>query len=407
MKDEELSAWLRLCLTPGVGNETARALLTRYGLPEDVFRQSRAELLRTVEPGQAQALSLIPQSLEIQLATTIEWLRPTPSGSAGQAGAAVEHHWRRVVALGDPEYPEDLLQIEDPPLMLYLMGHGRLWRKPPATGAPGGSDPDPRPCLDQSIAIVGSRNPTPQGETNARQFAKALTDAGLTVVSGMALGIDGAAHGGALEADGPRRAGLPTLAVVGTGLDRVYPKQHLALARKICQHGLMISEYPLGTPPQAGNFPRRNRLIAALSRGALVVEAATQSGSLITARFAAEQGKEVFAIPGSIHSPLSHGCHALIRQGAKLVESAQDVLEELQGLPQRRPVAENESSARPSPDADERLLKWLGYDPVGLDALVARSGMSASDWQVRLLDLELAGWVVRLPGGSYQRITRT
>ena len=222
------------------------------------------------------------------------------------------------------------------------------------------------------------------------------------MVSGLALGIDGAAHEGALDGADPQHP-LSTIAVVGTGLDRVYPSRHLALAHRISQSGLMLSEYPLGTPPLAANFPKRNRLIAGLSRGTLVVEAAQPSGSLITARLAAEQGKEVFAIPGSIHAPQSRGCHALIKQGAKLVESAQDVLEELHF----QPAPCGPDSAAPDPADPDGVLTALGFDPAGLDALVARTGIDAATLQVRLLELELDGLVARLPGGLFQRIAST
>jgi len=249
---------------------------------------------------------------------------------------------------------------------------------------------------------VGSRNPTPVGLQNARRFGRAFAEAGVTVVSGLALGVDGAAHEGALEGAAPEA--IATLAVVGTGLDRVYPKQHLSLAHRIAQAGTLLSEYPLGTPPLAHNFPRRNRLIAALSQGTLVVEAALQSGSLITARLAAEQGREVFAIPGSIHSPQSRGCHALLRQGAKLVESAQDVLEDLRFvLPAAAAPAPDEA---PEGEGDDALLDALGYDPMGLDALIARTGIPAPLLQAQLLELELAGQVTRLPGGLFQRLGR-
>ena len=408
MTADDVAAWLRLSLTPGVGNQTARVLLTRFGLPENIFLQSLAELSRVVSPSQAQALRSPPQSFEVQLESTLLWLRGKAAGGGDATEPGEQRNTRRLLALGDAEYPEALLGIEDPPLLLYVIGRGRLRRTDSDAITPGPSAAESRPALRGGIAIVGSRNPTPQGEGNARQFAKTLAEAGLTVISGLALGIDGAAHGGALEATGSSCAPMPTLAVVGTGLDRVYPKQHLALARKICERGLLLSEYPLGTPPLAANFPRRNRLIAALSRGALVVEAAMQSGSLITARLAVEQGKEVFAIPGSIHSPLSRGCHALIRQGAKLVESAQDVLEELQWAApgSSAPQHANAPGGVSGADPDEALLHWLGYDPVALDTLVSRSGISASDWQVQLLTLELAGRVARLPGGAYQRIAQ-
>ena len=261
--------------------------------------------------------------------------------------------------------------------------------------------------------MVGSRNPTPQGADNAHALARNLAAGGLTIVSGLALGVDGAAHEGALQ--GAPAGQLATIAVVGTGLDRVYPRQHRDLAHRIAQGGLILSEYPLGTPPLAPNFPRRNRLISGLSQATLVVEAALQSGSLITAKQALEQGRDVMAIPGSIHSAQSKGCHALIKQGAKLVESAQDVLEELQ-----RPAALTQAAldwdasgapgldddaATSSADGDERaLLRALGHDPVGLDALQARCGWPTAQLQAQLLELELMGHVGRLPGGLFQRI---
>ncbi|RYF72813.1 MAG: DNA-protecting protein DprA, partial [Comamonadaceae bacterium] len=262
--------------------------------------------------------------------------------------------------------------------------------------------------MDRAVAIVGSRNPTPQGASNARAFAKALGDADITVVSGLALGVDGAAHQGALDA--VRDAShFATVAVVGTGLDRVYPARHLALAHEIVAHGLMVSEFPLGTPPLNQNFPKRNRIIAGLARGTLVVEAALRSGSLITARLAVEQGKEVFAIPGSIHSPQSRGCHALIRQGAKLVESVSDVLEELRfdgAMNSIAHIADRAGAAASSGLEDSSLLKDLGFDPVSLDALCARTGHSAASLQAQLLELELEGHVARLPGGLFQRVAR-
>jgi DNA processing protein len=398
VEPDELGAWLRLTLTPGVGNDAARRLLAGFGLPEAIFRQPRSALGQVVSDAQVQALLMPPAQLDLQLQATLRWL-----ADAGPGGP------RQVVVLGDPLYPVALLRTEDPPLLLYMMGHGSLQAPTAESGTTGGS-PALLPALQHGIAIVGSRNPTPQGEANARQFAMALADAGLTVVSGMALGVDGAAHGGALEANGAGRAALATVAVVGTGLDRVYPRQHLALARKICGRGLIVSEYPLGTPPLAANFPRRNRLIAGLSAGTLVVEAALRSGSLITAAQAIEQGKEVFAIPGSIHSVQSRGCHSLIKQGAKLVEAAQDVLEELRLAPasakgpgRTRPASQ---SAADSASVEHPWLRHMGYDPVTLDMLIARSGIGAADWQAQLLEFELEGQVARLPGGAYQRVGR-
>lgn len=369
MNRAELAAWLRLALTPGLGNSGARKLLAAFGLPAAVFETPQAALDPVAGPQVAAALLKEPEGFEAQLELTLAWL-----GRAERPGL------RRILTLADPNYPEGLLQTEDPPLMLYLLGQ-------------------PEDKLGQAVAIVGSRNPTPQGRENAHRFSRAFAEAGITVVSGLALGIDGAAHEGALE--GSPAGMLATVAVVGTGLDRVYPRQHRELAHRIAERGLLVSEYPLGTPPLAPNFPRRNRIISALSQGTLVVEAALKSGSLITARMAAEQGREVFAIPGSIHSPQSRGCHALIRQGAKLVESAQDVLEELRFTPPS--PHEAEETIEPA-EGDAGLLAAMGYDPVSVDALVARTGIPAAQLQVQLLELELAGELARLPGGLYQRV---
>ena len=392
MDRDELGAWLRLTLSPGVGNGAARRLLARFGLPQDIFRQPESALQHCVTLAQAKALCTVPSGWEALLETTWHWLEGAdPQGPA-----------RAVITLGDAGYPQSLLDTEDPPLLMYLMGAARLLAQNPfPTGR----------CL----AVVGSRNPTAQGADNARLFSRALRGAGFTIVSGLALGVDAAAHEGALDvsSDPFAEATPATIAVVGTGLDRVYPRKNLDLAHRIAAHGVLVSEYPLGTPPLAANFPKRNRIISGLSQGTLVVEAALASGSLITARMAAEQGREVFAIPGSIHAPQSRGCHALIRQGAKLVESAQDVLEEL-----RMPPAAGKQSASSgaavldeegSRDIDTRetespLLQALGFDPMGVDALVARTGMDAASLQVELLELELDGQVARLPGGLYQRL---
>ncbi|MDA8455082.1 DNA-processing protein DprA [Acidovorax sp. GBBC 3334] len=407
MQRDELSAWLRLTLTAGVGNGTARRLLSAFGLPQQIFAQPEESLRAHATAAQARALCTEPPSLAALEATTWQWLHGTPPDGESD-GAPV----RRIVTLGDAAYPPALLATEDPPLLLYLMGAAQ-WLD--------GEGPSRWP-LERCLAIVGSRNPTAQGADNARQFARALRSTGLCIVSGLALGVDAAAHEGALEAETPPGSDgedLPaTLAVVGTGLDRVYPSRNLALARHIARRGVVLSEYPLGTPPLAPNFPKRNRLIAGLSQGTLVVEAALASGSLVTARLASEQGREVFAIPGSIHAPQSRGCHALIRQGAKLVESAQDVLEEL-----RMPSPARASRPAPSvaetldvigdravdPAAAESgphgaLLSALGFDPVGLDALVARTGLDAARLQVALFELEMDGHVARLPGGRFQRM---
>jgi DNA processing protein len=292
---------------------------------------------------------------------------------------------------------------------------GRLVNTAPAGSKTIANTPANASTASANLAIVGSRNPTPQGAINARQFAKAFGEQGLCVVSGLALGIDGAAHDGALLGAAAMQ-GCATIAVVGTGLDRVYPKKHLELAHRIARQGLIISEFPLGTPPLMANFPKRNRIISGLSQGVLVVEAALKSGSLITARMAAEQGRDVFAIPGSIHSPQSRGCHALIKQGAKLVETAQDVLEELKFVLQ--PLIQNtqstqsqntdahESADRSDGGCDPAFLAALGFDAVSLDALQARTGLSTPQLQAQLLGLELDGYITRLPGGLFQRMAR-
>ena len=360
-RPDDLASWLRLLRTPGVGRESARRLLAACGSPDAVFAARPATLRELVSAATATALVTLPQRHAEQLAATESWL---------DADAT-----RHVLTLGDPAYPAALLETADPPLLLYAQGRLELLAAP-------------------ALAIVGSRNPTPQGRDNARAFAQHLSRAHVSIVSGMALGIDGAAHDGGLGGPGS------TIAVVGTGLDRIYPARHRALAHRIAQEGLLLSEFELGTPPLPGHFPQRNRLIAGLARGTLVVEAALPSGSLITARQALEAGRDVFAIPGSIHSPQSRGCHALIKQGAKLVDSADDILGEL-----------NWTSAAPAPapalaaagsDADP-LLAALGHDPVTLDALLARTGESAATLSARLLELELDGHVARLPGGLYQR----
>ncbi|MDM0075056.1 DNA-processing protein DprA [Variovorax sp. J2P1-59] len=376
MGREELASWLRLSLTPGIGNTAGRKLLAAFGLPVDVFRQTPDALRQVATDAQVQALLREPADLPRLVDQTLEWLQGTDNHGAT----------RRILTLGDAGYPAPLLETADPPLMLYLLG------------APAFDLTQ----LDRSIAIVGSRNPTSQGVENARAFARAFGEAGITVVSGLALGIDGAAHEGALQA-AQGSSGFATVAVVGTGLDRVYPAKHRDLAHRIAAQGLIVSEYALGTPPLNQNFPKRNRIIAGLCSGTLVVEAALKSGSLITARLASEQGREVFAIPGSIHSPQARGCHALIRQGAKLVESVNDVLEELRfGV--AAPAAARASATATDSAPEPALLREMGFDPVSLDALCARTGYSAADLQAKLLELELDGSVARLPGGLFQRV---
>ena len=382
MERSELGDWLRLLCTPDVGNDTARRLLTAFGSPAAVFQQDTETLAQVVTARQRQALLQVPDGFDDLLDTTWRWLHASPD-------SAVQ---RRILVLGDAHYPPALLQMEDPPLLLHAMGCFDAW---PAFVAPD--------AVANSIAIVGSRNPTPQGQANAGQFARQCAAAGWTVVSGLARGVDGAAHAGALQGAAEQPGMLATIAVVGTGLDRVYPKSHLALAHAIARQGVILSEYTLGTPPIAANFPRRNRLIAGLSRGTLVVEAALRSGSLITARLASEQGKEVFAIPGSIHSAQARGCHALIQQGAKLVQTAEDIFEEFApAAAARKPHAGAPSGAAEPAVADD-LLEHIGFDPIGLDALAARTGLDAAHLQARLLTLELDGHIQRLPGALFQR----
>lgn len=405
---ESLQAWLRLSLTPRVGNKTARALLQGFGLPEQIFQQSPAELQTLVSPAISQQLCTLPAELEALLDVTWAWLNtPAPVRRASDKPLQTEGAviGKRLLTLADPDYPQSLLLIPDPPLILYVMGQTQHlhWLSPAPLKAP------------RAVAIVGSRNPTPQGSLNAQEFAHSLAQAGLTVISGLALGIDTAAHQGAL-AGGTLANPLHTVAVVGTGLDRVYPQQNHALAQHIAQQGLLLSEYPLNTPPVMANFPKRNRLIAGLSQGCLVVEAALRSGSLITAKQAVEMGKEVFAIPGSIHTTVAKGCHDLIKQGAKLVDSAQDILEEMKDLPlasmafspsHPSDIHATALDATPtSPPLANRLAAHLGHAPVGLDELQRRSGLPTSQLQAELFQMELAGTLGRLPGGLYQQLNR-
>jgi DNA processing protein len=356
MPDAELGAWLRLTLVPGLGGQGLRKLLGDFGLPSQVLSAGRAALTRSV--GDALAQRILADDGAAAVGAALRWAE-----APGHA----------IVTLGDAAFPQQLLEIPDPPALLYVLGDARL----PAR---------------RGLAIVGSRNATPQGVANAERFARAFSEAGLTIASGLALGIDAAAHRGALEGEGS------TIAVLGAGVDVVYPPRNADLHRAIAERGAVVSEFPLGTPAIGGNFPRRNRLISGLARGVLVVEAALASGSLITARLAAEQGRDVFAIPGSIHSPLSKGCHALIKDGAKLVDSAQDVLGEL-GVP-----AAARSVQQSSAEVAHELLQHLGHDPCNVDTLCQRSGLTPDTVSAMLLELELAGRVASLPGGRYQRI---
>ncbi len=372
--DASLAAWLRLTLTPGIGGETQRMLLAAFGLPETIFASGMGALRGVVGPAQAGRLLHAETGVDAEIEAALAW--------AAEPG-------NHILTLADAEYPQALLRSADPPVLLYVKGRPELLNRP-------------------ALAIVGSRNATPQGEANAEAFAAAFAAAGLTVVSGMALGIDTAAHRGALSGTaGGNLVTGSTIAVIGTGATRVYPARNRDLARQIAERGAIVSEFPLDTPALAGNFPRRNRIIAGLAHGCLVVEAAARSGSLITARLAAEAGRDVFAIPGSIHSPLAKGCHQLIKQGAKLVESAQDVLEELNWQAAATPVARSAAvvpADHPDHPDGERVLAALGHDPCAVDTLAERAGLTAEALLAILLQLELDGRVASMPGGRYQRL---
>ena len=385
-----LAAWLRLTLTPGVGAGSQRQLLAAFGLPENIYAAGHSALAAVV--GSPIARTVLEHDTAAAVDGALAW--------ADEPG-------NNVITLGDPLYPAALLEIPDPPVLLYVKGDPALLQRP-------------------AIALVGARSATAQGEANAAAFAQSLAEAGLTIVSGLALGVDAAAHRGALAAGSVGSPGGGTVAVIGTGIDRIYPARNAALAREIAVSGAIVSEFPLGTPPLQHNFPRRNRIIAGLSQGVLVVEAALNSGSLITARLATESGREVFAIPGSIHSPLARGCHRLIRDGAKLVETAEDVIEELRGRlgwaapapspkGRRRQGGKAAASHADTPaqplqqtvpgldDEAARVLQIIGHDPVDIDTLAGRCGLTVDALYAILLPLELDGHLARLPGGRLQR----
>ncbi|MBH1987320.1 MAG: DNA-protecting protein DprA [Burkholderiales bacterium] len=400
MDRAELGAWLRLLMAPGVGPLAARKLLMALGSPQAVASASPAAIRAVLPRLDPAKLTQAPEGWAEQLERSWAWLHP--AAAEPPASPEVPAPTRAVITLADPVYPTTLLEAADPPLLLFAEGDLSLLRAP-------------------SVAVVGSRNPTAQGADNAHAFAQALSDAGVTVVSGLARGVDAAAHEGALvSCERPAAAGQPiggrTVAVLGTGLQHIYPRSNTKLAQRIARHGLLVSEFLLDTPPLPSNFPKRNRIVAALSRGTLVVEAAVQSGSLITARLASELGREVLAIPGSIHSPQARGCHALIKQGAKLVETAQDVLEELRlggarpgsrvAIGAAEPSEPSESDeAADAADVDP-ILRAMGHDPVSQEALSARTGMGPGELGARLLELELMGQVARLPGQLFQRLGR-
>ncbi len=379
-----LRYWLALLRAPGVGCATFTSLLEQFASPEEVFAAAQGHLLRHLVSEKTRSYLRNPDWAMVD--NDLQW-------------AAEEHNG--VLTLHDPLYPPLLREIHDPPPLLFYRGEPQLLRHP-------------------QLAIVGSRNPSHSGSDTARDFAKHLSQAGFVITSGLALGIDTAAHEGALAA---RKL---TVAVAGTGLDRVYPARNRALAHTIADHGVLISEFPPGTAPLAGNFPRRNRIISGLSLGTLVVEAARQSGSLITARTAMEQGREVFAIPGSIHNPLARGCHALIRQGAKLVETADDIMEELRPLIRLVDIqSASESSHHPThasttagdnlnhihnqalndllPTLEhQQLFAQLGFEPTSIDTLVERSQLTTETVSAMLVELELKGCVTS-NSGMYTR----
>lgn len=360
----EIELWLNLSLIDGLGDGSIRRLLVALSSPEAIFSASQSTLESIVKPSIAKLIQQGPSRSKVT--NTLKWLKD-PNNA--------------IITLADTNYPTSLLNIPDPPPLLYLKGHRELLHH-------------------TALAVVGSRNATPQGLLNAENFSQAASDAGLCIVSGLALGIDTAAHQGGLRGSGS------SIAVVGTGLDIVYPAKNHTLAHQLAKEGALISEFPLGTPAIGRNFPRRNRIISGISQGCLVVEAALQSGSLITARQALEQGRDVMAVPGSIHSPLSKGCHALIKQGAKLVENTQDILDELDYASSQK--KHNDSLKRQSTPVNSSqnslLLIHLGYDIVNIDTLCSRSGLTAEVVSAMLLTLELEGQVSSLPGGCYQRI---
>jgi DNA processing protein len=371
--DRRLRAWLTLVQSPGIGPRLLGRLLERFGDVESVLA---ADLGGFAGMGLgAAAIEGLRHPDEAELDRLMAW--------SGQAGVSI-------LTRDDPDYPKLLTEIPDAPGLLYVRG-------------------DQAVLSDPQLAIVGSRNPTPQGAETTQELASYLAGCGLTITSGLALGVDAAAHRGALATG-------RTLAVLGTGLDRVYPATHLDLARHIAEVGALVSELPPESPPRPENFPRRNRIISGLCLGTLVTEAALGSGSLITARLAVEQGREVFAMPGSVHNPLARGCHALIRDGARLVENAQDVLAELAPalgatlarssevhLPQEQPGAvDKDAAAEPQNDADyHRLLTAMGHDPVAADDLIRRTGLPADSVASMLLLLELQGRVSSYPGGRF------
>ena len=360
--DGRIRAWATLAGIPGLGMSELHGLVSAFGSPDAILDATAAALSLHVPSHLAESICVGSDPKRVD--SIIEW----SSGSGNH-----------LLTWDDSHYPKALLEIGEAPPLLYYKGRIELLDCP-------------------SLAIVGSRNASPGGIRTAEDFAESLAAAGVTIISGLALGIDAAAHRGGLRA-GP--LGGSTIAVIGTGIDRVYPAANKTLAHQIAAEGGVLSEFPLATPPVKGNFPQRNRLISGLSKGVLVVEAALESGSLITARLAGEQGREVFAIPGSIHSPFSKGCHKLIKQGAKLVESTGDILEELQ-ICSKEP--RQRSRAIKMSMNDKRLLETLGFDPLSADQLVARLSWPVERVMTHLLELEMSGIIAQMPGGGFQRI---
>jgi len=356
-QEKQLIAWLTLFHTPRLGPKTANKLLERFTSAAEIIEYRHEISSKTLRDALAQ-----PNQHAIE--NDLNWLAKSN-----------RHH---IIHFADPDYPELLKHTNDPPLILYVNG-----------------DPE---CLSlPQLGIVGSRNPSPTGLETAHNFALELAKSGLTINSGLALGIDAAAHTGALHAD------AQTIAVIGSGLDVVYPAKNSRLAHRISLQGAVISEFPPGSTPIPANFPRRNRIISGLSVGILVIEAAYRSGSLITARLAAEQGREVFAIPGSIQNPMVRGNHRLIREGACLVESTHDIVNELTSLLGSLviPPKPNENQASSSPN--EPLMAFIDHDPVAIDTLISRSGLTAEHVSAMLSSLEIQGSIVALPGGRYCR----
>jgi DNA processing protein len=363
-----LSDWLRLCHAPGIGPIGVGRLLATFGSPKATLEAPFEVIAEVVGSRLAHAVKTgAPPSL---VARGLAW---------------VDQPGHSILTLGHDHYPRALLEIADPPPVLYVDGDPAFVNRP-------------------AIAIVGSRHATPAGRASAESFARELAQAGLTIVSGLALGIDACAHQGGLGGS------ASTVGVVGTGIDMTYPSRHRELFAAVRERGAIVSEFPLGTPPLAPHFPRRNRVISGLARGCLVVEAALDSGSLITARVAADQGRDVFALPGSVHSPLAKGCHALIKDGAQLVESIDDILRALAwpdlraALPTTHSHASAITSTQHADAAQRALLNALGYDPVHIDLLCSRLHLTPDIVSAMLCALEMTGIIAALPGGRYQRV---